>query len=58
MPQTFAYKLDEWIHHGFQELGDKCGYGIGRLTYTTVSQQTFTTSPQKVINLLRNLYFI
>lgn len=46
--QDFAGKLKNWMLHGFSDLGDLAGMGIGQTTKAVVTPQEFTTDPQKV----------
>ena len=44
----FATRLLEWGHHGFPELGDQGGLGIGRTVYTCMTDPEFTRTPHAV----------
>ncbi|KAL8559171.1 hypothetical protein ACOMHN_048418 [Nucella lapillus] len=41
----FAQKMKNWMAHGFAELGDTCGFGIGKLTYTVFQHYKFLRDP-------------
>jgi len=43
----FAYKLLEWIKHGYPELGDTAGMGLGALTSAVSKHPDFLTNPHK-----------
>ena len=42
---AFAKRLYEWVHHGFPELGDKCGMGLGGSTVAVVNHEKFLEDP-------------
>lgn len=44
-PKLFAKKLHNWRWHGFKELGDLCGMGVGQLTAKIISDPEFLTDP-------------
>ena len=43
--KTFAKKLKHWKNHGFSELGDLAGMGLGQLTARVISHDAFLTNP-------------
>ncbi|XP_022104915.1 uncharacterized protein LOC110986914 isoform X2 [Acanthaster planci] len=43
----FSKKLLEWVKHGFAELGDPCGMGLGQTTSKVVHHENFTTDPHE-----------
>jgi ADP-ribosylglycohydrolase len=43
--KTFAKKLKHWKNHGFGELGDLAGMGLGQLTARVISHDAFLTNP-------------
>ena len=44
----FAEKLKAWFNHGFPELGDIGGNGVGRLTHHVIRNPDFLAEPIKV----------
>lgn len=46
--QDFAGKLKNWMLHGFRDLGDLAGMGIGQTTKAVLTPQEFTTDPHEV----------
>ncbi len=46
-PCIFAKKIHYWRWHGFPELGDECGMGVGQLTAKVISDENFLTNPIK-----------
>jgi ADP-ribosylglycohydrolase len=46
-PTMFASKLLNWRNHGFAELGDLAGMGMGQLTGRVLSKEYFLTDPYK-----------
>jgi ADP-ribosylglycohydrolase len=46
LEQRFAKKLHTWVYHGFAELGDKGGAGLGSTTARVVSHEAFLKDPQ------------
>lgn len=46
--QDFAQKMLDWKAHGFPELGDLGGMGIGATTLAVLRDKTFVTDPHKV----------
>eukprot|EP01122_Echinamoeba_exundans_P011464 TRINITY_DN455_c0_g1_i1.p1 TRINITY_DN455_c0_g1~~TRINITY_DN455_c0_g1_i1.p1 ORF type:complete len:729 (-),score=90.84 TRINITY_DN455_c0_g1_i1:60-2246(-) len=47
-PQGFAERLLHWSQHGFADLGDSVGQGIGSTTLSILSHPNFTADPYKV----------
>jgi hypothetical protein len=45
--QLFAKKLLNWKNHGFSELGDLAGMGLGQLTARAMSKDYFAVDPVK-----------
>jgi ADP-ribosylglycohydrolase len=45
-----ASRLTSWVDHGFEELGDKFGTGLGGTTATIVRDPEFVTNPVVVAN--------
>lgn len=44
-PTLFAQKIYNWRHHGFSELGDLCGAGMGQLTAAVTAHPKFLENP-------------
>jgi ADP-ribosylglycohydrolase len=47
-PQGFAERLLHWSQHGFPDLGDSVGQGIGSTTLSILSHPEFISDPYKV----------
>ncbi|XP_078677172.1 ADP-ribosyl-[dinitrogen reductase] glycohydrolase-like [Branchiostoma floridae x Branchiostoma belcheri] len=45
--QDFALRMRQWMHHGFPELGDWGGCGIGGTTLQVLTLDMFTTDPEQ-----------
>lgn len=52
--QDFAQKMLDWKAHGFPELGDLGGMGIGATTLAVLRDKTFVTDPHKMSSLSRS----
>jgi ADP-ribosylglycohydrolase len=46
-PVDFAKRLLFWIHHGFPELGDTTGHGLGNTVFRVSRHADFTKDPHK-----------
>lgn len=46
--KDFAKKLKHWVYHGYEELGDTGGCGLGRTTASVLSHRNFLYDPHKV----------
>ena len=46
--KDFAKKLRDWVRHGYEELGDTGGCGLGRTTASVLSHRDFLKNPHKV----------
>jgi ADP-ribosylglycohydrolase len=46
-PRGFAKKIYNWCKHGFSELGDVAGMGLGQLTARVISRSNFLVDPIK-----------
>ena len=46
--KDFAKKLRHWVYHGYEELGDTGGCGLGRTTASVLSHRDFLSNPHKV----------
>ena len=46
----FAQKMKTWCKHGFKELGDFGGMGIGRTTSNVLHHSQFHVDPHQVHN--------
>ncbi|XP_077977964.1 ADP-ribosylarginine hydrolase Tri1-like [Glandiceps talaboti] len=47
IPTDFAKRMINWGNHGFKELGDRAGLGIGQNTHKVLKHKLFTTDPPK-----------
>ena len=47
--RDFAEKLKHWVYHGYEELGDTGGCGLGRTTASVLSHRQFLSDPHKVL---------
>ncbi|CAB3981295.1 Hypothetical predicted protein [Paramuricea clavata] len=45
--KDFAKKLRHWVRHGYEELGDTRGCGLGRTTASVLSHRDFLENPHK-----------
>jgi ADP-ribosylglycohydrolase len=45
--EIFAKKLNDWYLHGFSELGDKSGVGIGTPVLWAIHDENFLSNPKK-----------
>lgn len=56
--KDFAVRLRDWMFHGFTELGDNGGLGIGSSTLQTLCHPEFLKNPHKVffLYLLTGMY--
>ncbi|CAB3981296.1 Hypothetical predicted protein [Paramuricea clavata] len=45
--KDFAKKLRHWVRHGYEELGDTGGCGLGRTTASVLSHRDFLKNPHK-----------
>ena len=56
MPQVdyadFGHRLTKWRQHGFPDLEDDGGYGVGTTTMNVLIHPTFGTNPHGVSHLL------
>ncbi|XP_064639249.1 uncharacterized protein YegU-like [Lineus longissimus] len=43
----FAHRIVQWCKHGYQELGDHVGYGIGSTTDRVLRHQRFDAAPSE-----------
>uniref|UniRef100_A0A6U9GXS7 ADP-ribosylglycohydrolase n=1 Tax=Zooxanthella nutricula TaxID=1333877 RepID=A0A6U9GXS7_9DINO len=43
--QDFARRLKQWARHGFQQLGDRCGSGLGKTVGKVVDAKGFEEAP-------------
>ena len=55
-PVDFAKRLLNWTRHGYPELGDKGGMGIGKTTSTVVSHPRYLANPHEVSLTGWNMY--
>ncbi|KAL5015329.1 hypothetical protein ScPMuIL_009599 [Solemya velum] len=46
-PVDFGKRLKNWMLHGFEELGDHAGLGIGRTTDAVLSRRDFIDNPHQ-----------
>jgi hypothetical protein len=46
--KDFGAKLKYWAQHGFRELNDMSGSGIGRTTWEVIYHKSFDNDPQQV----------
>ena len=47
-PKDFAEKIYNWMKHGFRELGDYAGLGIGSTTDSVLNNPQFREDPHMV----------
>ena len=47
----YASRLKSWKNHGFPELGDHVGMGIGSTTMTVLQHKDYNDKPHEVITL-------
>eukprot|EP01117_Protostelium_nocturnum_P013924 TRINITY_DN5243_c0_g1_i1.p1 TRINITY_DN5243_c0_g1~~TRINITY_DN5243_c0_g1_i1.p1 ORF type:complete len:372 (+),score=93.46 TRINITY_DN5243_c0_g1_i1:113-1228(+) len=53
-PKDFAKRLYDWIEHGFPELGDKRGLGLGGTVAKVVSSKGYLEDPAKAAKSVWN----
>ncbi|OMJ66732.1 hypothetical protein SteCoe_36325 [Stentor coeruleus] len=51
-PTTFAKKLIYWKNHGFPELGDSMGLGIGQTVFSVLNCRNFINNPFEAASLI------